>query len=359
MLKTKTLWVLLICLNFSACLRFTPSRESVADTSIESEKAQFAGEDAFYSLDKIQKERLTQLQTERVTASALSQGVSYKIGVEDLLELSVFDAPELNRKVRVRPDGNVSLPLIGLVQVTGKTEEDAQNEVTTKLGEFMHSPQVQLFISEYSAHKVWVVGEINKPGAYSLSRDNYSLIELIAESGGRKEKASGRIILIPNSVQDKSLAPSKDLTNSKYGIEIAFESLVGTPTSPPLNIPLKAGDTIVVPEAGTIEIDGEVGKRGTVIATSKITLLGAIASAGGLTYAADINDVEVIRELGDGKKAMITVDLEKIALNQGEDIKLRDGDIVRVTSATGRFITNQTISVLNGLLGRLPIAPVN
>ncbi len=355
MLKIKFAIVLLICLNITACLRFTPSR----DDSQNTDKSQYAGEEDFYSLDKIQKDRLTQLQNERVAASALNQGVSYKIGVEDMLELSVFDAPELNRKVRVRPDGNVSLPLIGLVQVTGKTEEEAQNEVTEKLSEFMHSPQVQLFISEYSAHKVWVVGEINKPGAYALSRDNYSLIELLAESGGRKEKASGMIVLIPNSVQDKSLTLSKDLINTKYGIEIPFESLVGTIGNPPLNIPLRAGDTIVVPEAGTIQVDGEVAKRGTVIATSKITLLGAIASAGGLSYSADINEVEVIRELGDGKKALITVDLEKVALNQGEDIKLRDGDIVRVTSASGRFIANQTITIFNGLLGRLPLSPIN
>jgi polysaccharide export outer membrane protein len=346
---------ILISVNLSACLRFTPSRDSTGDT----DKTKFAGEEAFFSLEKTQKERLTQLQTERVSNNLNPSNVSYKIGVEDLLELTVFDAPDLNRKVRVRPDGNISLPLVGLIHVAGLTEEDAQAQVTKKLNEFMHSPQVQLFIAEYSAHKVWVVGEINKPGAYALSRDNYSLIELLSEAGGRKEKASGMIILIPNSVQDKSLAPSKDLINTKFGIEVPFEALVGTPTSPPLNIPLKAGDTIVVPEAGEIQVDGEVNKRGTVLASSKMTLLGAIASAGGLSYAANINEIEVIREIGEGNKALLTVDLEKIALNNGTDVKLRDGDIVRVPSEGGRFVANQTITILNGLLGRLPIAPVN
>ena len=132
--------------------------------------------------------------------------------------------------------------------------------------------------------------------------------------------------------------------------EVYFDDLVGTHNNRPLTIPLHSGDTIVVPEAGTVQIDGEVNKPGSYQLASRMTLLGAIASASGLSYSAAVDKIEVIRELGGGQKALVTVDLEKIALREGEDIRLRDGDVVRVPSAPGRFATRQVINAVNGLL---------
>ncbi len=363
MMKLSKYLLCIVILLSTACLRFTPSRESLSDDT----KAKYEGEEAFYSFDKIQKERLTKLITdrsqERLTATPSSGPSTYKIGVEDVVEVSVFDAPEMNRKIRIRPDGLISLPLLGNIKLLGLTEAEAQAEITKNLNKFMHNPQVQLFIAEYSAHKVWLVGEIYKPGAYPLSRENYSLIELLSEAGGRKENASGLVVLIPATNNEISAQPQNNLialneSKSKYGIEIPYESLIGNTTNAPLQVPLKAGDTIIIPEAGKVQLDGEISAPGSYELPSKMTLMGAIASAGGLTYAADIESIEVIREVGSGQKALITIDLEKIAIKDGTDIRLRDGDLVRVPSDRSRFFTNQTISVLNGILGR-GIAPVN
>lgn len=336
-------------------MRFTPSRASLSDS--DENATEYAGEDAFYSLDKLQDERLKKLVQERHSANQETTVSSYKIGVDDVIDLSVFDAAEMNRKVRVRPDGFISLPLINQIKVAGLTEAEAQAEIAKQLNKYMHSPQVQLYIAEYAAHKVWVVGNIPKPGAYPLSRDNYSLIELLSEAGGRNEKASSNIILIPNSDgknQDTTQKPIVNDTQAKqFGIEIPFDLLIGSVDKAPLRIPLKAGDTIVVPEAGTVEIAGEVNSPGSYPLPSKMTLLGAVAAAKGLSYAADVEAIEVIRELGAGKKALITVDLEKLALKDASDIKLRNGDIVRVPSDRTRFITNQTVSVINSLVGRV------
>lgn len=349
------LCILGIILTNSSCMRYTPSRASLS--SGDDSAIQYAGEEAFYSLDKTQDERLKNLIAERHAAIPETKVSSYKIGVDDVIDLSVFDAPEMNRKVRVRPDGFISLPLINQIKLAGLTESDAQAEITKQLNKFMHSPQVQLYISEYAAHKVWVVGNIPKPGAYPLSRDNYSLIELLSEAGGRNEKASSTIILIPNSDgknQDTTLQPLLNNNETKqFGIEIPFEQLIGSVDKAPLRVPLRAGDTIVVPEAGTVEIAGEVNAPGSYPLPSKMTLLGAVAVARGLSYAADVESVEVIRELGAGKKAMITVDLEKLALKDASDIRLRNGDIVRIPSDRTRFITNQTVSVINSLVGRV------
>ena len=357
-MKLQKYLICFLLLNFlSGCLRFTPSRESLSDGE---DSAKYAGEEAFYSFDKIQNERLNALISERKAAKASTVSASYRIGVDDVIDISVFDAPEMNRKIRVRPDGFISLPLIGNIKLQGLTEDEAQKEITKSMNKFMHNPQVQLYISEYAAHKVWVVGEIYKPGAYPLTRDNYSLIELLSEAGGRKEKSSSMIILIPESSGIKSEENNQIALNTaqeKFGIEIPYESLIGSATNSPVQVPLKAGDTIVIPEAGKVQLDGEVASPGSFELPSKMTLMGAIATAGGLNYSADIEAIEVIREVGNGQKALITVDLEKVALKGGSDITLRNGDLIRVPSDTSRFFTNQTVSIINGIVGRA-VGPV-
>ena len=244
-----------------------------------------------------------------------------------------------------------------------ETEAEVQEEVTKRLSQFLRRPQVNVFISEYAANKVNVIGEVAKPGAYVLKRNDYSLIELLSEAGGRKENASGRLILIPSregTNPEASLALNTARTSmgsplDTNVIEIYFDDLIGSSKQTPLVIPLRAGDTIVVPAAGEVQIDGEVRKAGSVQLSARTSLLGAIASAGGLTYAADVGSVEVIRELESGKKALLSVDLENLALAQGKDVRLRDGDIVRVPSQGGRFAAQRVVDVVNNLLGIVPI----
>ncbi|MCB0322667.1 MAG: polysaccharide biosynthesis/export family protein [Bdellovibrionales bacterium] len=353
------------------CLRYVPSRsEIVADQDDDTAQAEYAGEDAFFSIDRMQEQRLRDLIRSRAANRSTRGVASYQIGVGDVLQLSVFDVEEMNRKIRVRPDGKISLPLVGIVQAAGKTEEQLQLDIASRLEEFMFDPQVQVFIEEYTGHKVWVIGEIQKPGAYALTRDNYSLIELLSEAGGRTERAGGSIILIPQGSQknietrrarmrvpvgDEFASAPRGVSaeTARHGIEIAFDSLVGTVDAIPYDVPLQPGDTIVVPEVGKVQVDGEVSEPGSYELASRMTLLGAIAAAKGLTYSADVEEVEVLRELGSGKKALITVDLEKIAFNDGNDIRLRNGDLVRVPSSAGRFATRQTINILNGVFGRV------
>jgi polysaccharide biosynthesis/export protein len=412
---------------FQGCMRFTPSRASLVSneakrarlsdkehedtdqTGKKKPKVQYLGREAFFSLEEKHKERLGELSKSRASSIKSSITATYKIGIGDVLELFVFETDELNRKIRVRPDGNISLPLLGQTKAVGLTEEELQDEITKKLDKFMHSPQVQLFIDQYAAHKVWVVGEVAKPGAYPLSRDNYSLIELISEAGGRTERASGTIVLIPDRevvykkistffkeggnseeeiksdedsnkveiIRDKKIETIDDSTveietvqnillknrekivQAKNGIEIEFDDLVGSVDELPLTVPLKAGDTVVIPEAGKIQIEGEVKSSGSYPLSSRTTLSGAIAAAGGFSYPADATIVEVIRELGSGEKAMIVLDMNKINAQEEKDVRLRDGDLIRVPSARVRFAISQVTSIFSALLGRLfaPLQP--
>ena len=128
-----------------------------------------------------------------------------------------------------------------------------------------------------------------------------------------------------------------------------LDDLLGRVDQRPILIPLMPGDTIVVPEMGSFEVDGEVNKPGSFKLASKTSTLGAVAAAGGFTYSASVNKVEVIRDVGAGRKASMVVDLEEVGLRGGNDVRLRDGDIIRVPSEPGRFVQRQIVEAVNGL----------
>jgi protein involved in polysaccharide export with SLBB domain len=133
------------------------------------------------------------------------------------------------------------------------------------------------------------------------------------------------------------------------GIEVDMEDLLGTVDRRPVILPLVPGDTIVVPEAGTYEVDGEVTTPGSYKLTGRTSVIGAIAAAKGFTYSADVNNVEVIRDVGAGRKALVALDLEEVGLRGGRDIRLRNGDLVRVPSHSSRFFKRQVVETINGI----------
>jgi polysaccharide export outer membrane protein len=340
-----------VFLIFIGCLRFVPSRDSLYGTKPLNENINteiVADEEVFYQQEKVQQARLNELMQKRSAEANYGVANDYHFGPEDLLEFQVFDVPELNLSTRVRPNGTIALPLIGVVHVSGKTQSELEADITKRLSEYVLNPQVSIFVQEYAAHKVAVIGQVANPGRYPLKKDSASLLEMISEAGGRTNGSSGIVVLIPGDAEKFSLPKTVDRNgNLNFGIEIYYEDLIGRGGVSPLIIPLLPDDTVVLQEAGTIHVDGEIKVPGSFQPSTRMTVLGAIASAGGLTYSADVHSVEVIRDVGAGKKAFITVDLEEIALRSGDDVRLRDGDVVRVPSHEGRFVTRQVVDVLN------------
>ncbi len=372
---------------FSGCLTYTSAIGDPEDfdenSTGGSQAGGFRGKDAFFQVEQDHQQRLTRLIQSRLAQSLNgARDNEYLIGVGDLIEIQVFDVEELNRRVRVRPTGHISLPLVGLIPAAGMSEEELQRALARRMNEFMHSPQPQVFISEYSSQKVSVIGAVAKPGTYALSRSGYSLIEILSEAGGRTALASGSVVLIPSGVQkqqkvlqrtrlsgkDRAIFRSSGTQSSTIkapdtiiaapsltapsltGIEVFFDQLVGSANTPPINVPLKAGDTIIIPEAGSVKVDGEVKKPGSYKLDARTTLLGAIASAGGLTFSADQDEIEVIRELGAGEKALLRVDLDSLSSNTSNDVRLRDGDVVRVPSQPGLFAIRQLVDGFSSLI---------
>src|SRR2546423_423248 len=109
----------------------------------------------------------------------------YRIGPEDLLEIQVFGVDQLARTVRVNSRGNISLPLIGTVELANMTAHEAEGAIAAKLADnFLQDPQVSVFIKEYTSQRVTIEGAVNRPGIYPL-RGHTTLLRSLAVAGGQ------------------------------------------------------------------------------------------------------------------------------------------------------------------------------
>ena len=349
----------------TACLRYTPSHKELLENHSDSSQGAaisdtIGDEGAFKSYETALSQRVQTLLSERSHLLDHSQAqTGYPIGGGDVLDVSVFGFNNLTANTAVAPDGSVILPLVGRVPVSGMPLEEVQTTLSRRYSQFIRSPQVLVSLKTPSTNRVSVIGEVNKPGTYPLSRRGIMLTDILSEAGGRTPSAGSRIVLLPaprirTNPPTSSPIPTVSFvgaapTTPTSGIEVDMEDLTGTVDIHPLLIPLAPGDTIIVPEAGTYEVDGEVVTPGSFKLTGRTSAIGAIASAKGFTYSADVNSVEVIRDIGAGQKALVTLDLEEVGLRGARDIRLRNGDLVRVPSHSGRFFKRQIVETINGI----------
>lgn len=307
---------------------------------------------AFYKQENEQKARLLQILAKRSEGNI--RDATYRIGANDEIEINVFDVPELNLNAKVGQAGFLSLPLIGGVEASGKTEVELQQELKRRLSSFVKDPQVSVVVANYGSQKVAVLGAVDKPGPYALRKGANSILELIGEAGGVNDKAGNFINFVPaelsgvSAVNDPQARARLALESQSprvvgdRAIEVRLDHILGTTGGIPLEIPVRGGDMIIVPEAGKVMVDGEVEKPGTYEVGKRATVLGALAAASGITYSAKLDEVEVIRDVGANEKAHLVVDLEKIASGEQEDPLVRNGDIIRVPSESGRRLRYDT-----------------
>lgn len=158
---------------------------------------------------------------------------NYVIAPQDVLDVSVWKEPDLTRAVPVRPDGKISLPLLNDVQAAGLTPEQLAKEITNGLRKFVNEPQVTIVVSQINSQRIYILGEVNRPGAYPLL-PQMTILQGLSSAGGFTIFANVKNVYVlrtENGKQQKYPFNYKDALNGRH-----LEQ----------NIPLKAGDTIVV-----------------------------------------------------------------------------------------------------------------
>jgi polysaccharide export outer membrane protein len=162
------------------------------------------------------------------TVQAEAQG-PYRIGREDVLDISVWRDPDLSRLMPVRPDGYISLPMAGEVLADGKTVDELADDIRLKLAPYVQKPQVTVIVHEINSSKVYVTGEVAHPGAYPL-RGRVSVLQAVALAGGLSEFAnSGGIVVMRPGFKDGP-------------IDVNYGDLMKAK-----EFQLRPGDTVVVP----------------------------------------------------------------------------------------------------------------
>ncbi len=175
------------------------------------------------------------------------------LGAGDLLDISVFDSPELTTRVRVSSNGEITFPLLGELLVAGMTPEQVQGIIRERLlsGDLMKDPQVAVFVSEYANQTVFVMGEVNQPGAYPLMGSHH-LFDFVSEAGGFTQRAGKSIIITRHS---NPHAPE----TVRFSRDPDFAA--GNPE-------IDASDTVYVRPAGVVYVVGDVVKPGGFVMDS-------------------------------------------------------------------------------------------
>jgi polysaccharide export outer membrane protein len=158
---------------------------------------------------------------------------SYIIGASDVVTVTVFKEPTLSSSLLVRPDGMISLPLLGDINAAGKTPLQLADEVTTKLKKFIQDPNVTVILSQMNSKKVYLIGEIGKTGPLEMT-PGMTLLQAIATAGGLTPYANTKKIYILRTVDGK-----------QQKIFVKYKQALRGDSS--LNLHLNPGDTIVVP----------------------------------------------------------------------------------------------------------------
>ena len=247
---------------------------------------------------------------------------AYRIGPGDLLELKVFEVDQLSQTVRVSEDGSITLPLIGRVVVEGLTQEGVVQKLSGLLqAKYVKNPQVTIFIKEYKNQQVAVIGAVEKAGSYELvGRKN--LLQIISMAGGFSDNAGDAIFILREGM---------DGVTSSVAIDLKDLLVNGNQK---LNIPIEPNDVINVPVDKEIRVFvmGRVNKPGALKAklSEGMTLLQAIADAGGLAEGAKESAVTITRKDKAGKEQKIKINLRDIIKGKKMDVLLQEGDVVYV-----------------------------
>jgi polysaccharide export outer membrane protein len=159
----------------------------------------------------------------------------YRMGAGDKLRIEVYKDPQLSQSAQVRPDGMITLPLIGDVEAAGLTPLELRETITTSLKEFITSPTVTVIVVEATAAMAYVMGEVNHPGAVNLQAP-LTIIQALALAGGLKDFADAKNIRILRK------GPGGTIQTIAFNYKNAMKSSTGTP------IYLRPGDTVVVPD---------------------------------------------------------------------------------------------------------------
>ena len=299
-------------------------------------------------MDRRDYQRLEALAAVR---AAVDPRQGYRIGPDDLLDVRIPDlieapsrtlgeqsghvtlpsmreAPVYQQGIRVNSHGSITLPLLGEVPAEGLTTTELEVDLARRLraADILLKPQVAVQLVEYRNGVVAVMGSLERPGLYPITRPGSTIADLVLAAGGPTKEAGRVVTFSPQGVGEP--------------IRIDVEMLLQPDgrQAEGVNVRVVPGDVISMAPAGSVLVDGWVEKPGSYPVTRGLTRAGAVAAAGGYSFAADRQRATVKRTLGLREQQVYVVDLDAVASGKAPDVPLTDGDVVRLPISMGRAV---------------------
>ncbi|HWR13913.1 MAG TPA: polysaccharide biosynthesis/export family protein [Terriglobales bacterium] len=263
-----------------------------------------------------------------------------RVGPGDLIEVSVYGVSDYKHDVRVADSGEVSLPLVGVVGVGGKTIEEAQEQIASamKAGNYFRDPHVMVLIKDYASQGISIMGEVIRPGVYP-AMSTRRLYDVVSLAGGFTVKA-GKLVTITH--RDRPNEPDKVMITNDPA------------RSMDSNVEVYPGDTIVVSKGGVVYVVGDVVRPGGYVMehSEHMTVLEAVALAQGPNRTAALGKARLIRRAG-GKPQEIKVPLKAILAAKADDMELVPDDILVIPGSAAKALakrsTESILQIATGL----------
>jgi polysaccharide biosynthesis/export protein len=250
----------------------------------------------------------------------------------DLLHVTILREPDLDQKVRVGDSGEITLPMIGGVQVRGMTPSTAATSIAQKYldGGFLKHPDASVFVEEYASQQVSVLGQVAKPGPVMLTTPR-TLIDVLAMVGGLTEVADRHILVEHVAAQQQSEVFLSNRPDDALNA----------------NVMIYPGDKILVPKAGIVYVLGDVGRPGGYVMQneSRITVLQALATAGGANVTASETHTRLIHNKN-GQFDQQDVSLKDMERGEVPDLLLQANDVLYVPFSFGKHVVMGTASIM-------------
>ena len=228
---------------------------------------------------------MAQAQAQAATRPAPVAAAQYRLALGDNIRVTVFQSPDLSLETRITEAGVISYPLLGSVTLAGLTVAEAEQRIADGLrtGNFVKQPQVSITVVQARGNQVSVLGHVGRPGRYPLETGEVRMTDLLATAGGVAPGGSDIIVVVGT----RNAQP--------FRAEVDLPS-VFAPNRRSADVLLKNGDVLWVERSPTIYMYGEVQKPGALRLERNMTVMQALASAGGLTQRGTARGLRVSRQ---------------------------------------------------------------
>jgi polysaccharide export outer membrane protein len=292
--------------------------------------------------------------TPRPAAAVPTQDERYRIGPGDVLDIRIFNRPNLSRDaVRVEGSGIIRMPLIdGEIQAACKTEGELAKEIASRYLKYYRNPQVDVFIKEYHAREVALIGAVFEQGRYQMRR-RLRLLELLTYAKGTTDKAGQTINIVRTGGPELCVRADDSTANTGAFISLRLnDTLRGEEKANPF---VQAGDIVTIPEADQVYVVGNVYTPKAVPLKEPTTVSRAIAMAGGALRDSRTDRVRIVRQQPGTTQTEIFVNLSAIAHKKAEDVLLQPNDIVEVQESTGKSLIRSLLGAVAPSVSQFPL----